>query len=215
MGIYKNGILGGFSGKVGTVIGSYWKGRNVMRAVPAHVNNPNTPLQQAARARFALVGRFVAACQGFINVGYANRSATITAGNAAFHDNFNNGAIQGTGTNVSLDYTRVSLSSGSHINPESPAATQGTGHTIAVSWTDNTGVSPEVLSSDIVMVCLYNPSRNASTYDVSNASRLDASLIIAYPALWVGDEVHIFIATRNTAGTLVSPTLHVTSLIVT
>ena len=65
------------------------------------------------------------------------------------------------------------------------------------------------------MVCLYNPSRNASTYDVSNASRLDASLIIAYPALWVGDEVHIFIATRNTAGTLVSPTLHVTSLIVT
>ena len=138
MGIYKNGILGGFSGKVGTVIGSYWKGRNVMRAVPAHVNNPNTPLQQAARARFALVGRFVAACQGFVNVGYANQSATITAGNAAVHDNFNNGAIQGTGTNVSLDYTRVSLSSGSHINPESPAATQGTGHTIAVSWTDNT-----------------------------------------------------------------------------
>ncbi|MBQ4376553.1 MAG: hypothetical protein II793_02520 [Bacteroidales bacterium] len=214
MGTYKNGILGGFSGKVGTVIGSFWKGRNVMRAVPAHVSDPATPLQQAQRARFALVGRFVAACQGFINVGYVNQTATITAGNAAVRDNLQNGSVQGTGTNVSLDYTRVSLSSGSHVNPANPAAAQGTGHTIDVSWTDNTGVSPEVLSTDIVMVCLYNPSRMASTYDVSSASRLDASLTIAYPSLWVGDEVHVFLATRSIAGTLVSPTLHLASITV-
>jgi hypothetical protein len=34
MGTFNKGILGGFSGKTGTVIGSNWKGRTVMRSLP-------------------------------------------------------------------------------------------------------------------------------------------------------------------------------------
>ena len=214
MATYKKGILGGFIGKVGTVVGSMWKGRNVMRSLPAHVSNPNTPAQQAARARFALVGRFVATCTGFISVGYANHATDITAGNAATRDNLANGCVQGTGTNVSLDYTQVSLSSGSHINPASPAAVQGSGQTIDITWTDNSGISPEVLASDVVMACLYNATRQASTYDFSSATRLDSSLSVAYPALWSGDEVHVYLVSRSVDGSRVSPTLHVASITV-
>ena len=34
MGKIKTGILGGFQGKVGTVIGSTWRGESIMRALP-------------------------------------------------------------------------------------------------------------------------------------------------------------------------------------
>jgi len=34
MGTIKKGILGGFSGKVGTVIGGVWKGIEYMRSIP-------------------------------------------------------------------------------------------------------------------------------------------------------------------------------------
>ena len=34
MGTFKKGILGGFNGTVGTVVGSNWKGITVMRSRP-------------------------------------------------------------------------------------------------------------------------------------------------------------------------------------
>ena len=43
MGTISKGILGGFSGKVGTVIGGNWKGIDYMRSIPASVSNPRTP----------------------------------------------------------------------------------------------------------------------------------------------------------------------------
>lgn len=52
MGIIKGGILGGFSGKVGAVIGTSWKGIQVMKGIPASVANPNTAGQQEQRGAF-------------------------------------------------------------------------------------------------------------------------------------------------------------------
>ena len=34
MGTYNKGILGPFSGKVGTVVGASWRGKDVMRSLP-------------------------------------------------------------------------------------------------------------------------------------------------------------------------------------
>lgn len=53
MGKIKQGILGGFSGKVAGVVGSSWKGINVMRAMPVSVANPRTTPQVAQRNKFS------------------------------------------------------------------------------------------------------------------------------------------------------------------
>lgn len=52
MGVILNGILGGFSGKVGPVVGGKWKDVDYMRSYvkPA---NPNTENQQAVRGKFS------------------------------------------------------------------------------------------------------------------------------------------------------------------
>jgi len=50
----RKGILGGFSGKVGTVIGSSWKQTMYMRSLPKSVKNPRTLAQRTQRAKFAL-----------------------------------------------------------------------------------------------------------------------------------------------------------------
>ena len=52
MGKIKQGILGGFKGKVGTVIGASWNGFAYMRGLPQSVKNPKTAAQQAQRAFF-------------------------------------------------------------------------------------------------------------------------------------------------------------------
>ena len=52
MGKIKQGILGGFKGKVGTVIGSSWNGISYMRGIAQSVKNANTAAQQTQRAFF-------------------------------------------------------------------------------------------------------------------------------------------------------------------
>ena len=52
MGKIKQGILGGFKGKVGTVIGSSWNGISYMKGQAQSVRNPKTPAQMIQRDFF-------------------------------------------------------------------------------------------------------------------------------------------------------------------
>lgn len=61
MATFKQGILGGFSGKVGGVIGSSWKGIDTMRSQPSSVTNPRTNAQVSNRSRFKSVSQLAAA----------------------------------------------------------------------------------------------------------------------------------------------------------
>ena len=59
MGKIKQGILGGFRGKVGNVIGGNWKGIDYMRVKPASVANPKTVGQVGQRNKFSAVLHFL------------------------------------------------------------------------------------------------------------------------------------------------------------
>ena len=52
MGKIKQGILGGFRGKVGTVIGASWNGISYMRGLAQSHKNPKTAAQMTQRAFF-------------------------------------------------------------------------------------------------------------------------------------------------------------------
>lgn len=53
MATLKQGILGGVKGKVGSVVGSSWKGIATLRALPLSVTNPRTTAQVENRDRFS------------------------------------------------------------------------------------------------------------------------------------------------------------------
>lgn len=53
MAVYKQGILGSFSGKVGTVVGSSWRGVPYLRSLATKVANPRTAAQVEVRGRLA------------------------------------------------------------------------------------------------------------------------------------------------------------------
>ena len=58
MATIKQGILGAFSGKVGSVVGSSWKGIAIMKALPASVANPRTAKQVIQRGKMASAVKF-------------------------------------------------------------------------------------------------------------------------------------------------------------
>lgn len=58
MAIIKQGILGGFKKKIGSVVGSSWKGVATMRSLPLSVANPRTAAQVSNRTRFKACAEF-------------------------------------------------------------------------------------------------------------------------------------------------------------
>jgi len=55
----KRGILGGVSGKVGTVVGANWRGKNIIRAIPRKSGKKPSPLQVEQRSKFKLMSNFL------------------------------------------------------------------------------------------------------------------------------------------------------------
>jgi len=72
MGTIKQGILGGFSGKVGNVVGASWKGIDYIRSLPSSVSNPRTPGQVTQRTKFSMVQSFLTSMIPVIRVGFKN-----------------------------------------------------------------------------------------------------------------------------------------------
>lgn len=84
MGIIKQGILGGFSGKVGSVVGTSWKGRAVMKALPLSVANPQTFEQTENRTQFKGVVQFASIINASMIIPLMNRFAGNVSGNNKF-----------------------------------------------------------------------------------------------------------------------------------
>ena len=78
------GILGAFSGKVGTVVGYLWRGRQVVRAYRKEINYPNTENQRLEREWFVSMVRFAATARQALLLGLRERAARdqMTEGNA-------------------------------------------------------------------------------------------------------------------------------------
>lgn len=72
MAIYNQGILGAFTGTVGTVVGANWRGKNVMRSRPRSTKRTPTLAQQQHRDKFAKMAKFLNPLRNILNKYYGN-----------------------------------------------------------------------------------------------------------------------------------------------
>lgn len=109
MGIIKQGILGGFKGKVGSVVGTSWKGRAVMKAMPLSVANPKTALQVAQRTKLSQI---VALAKPLLGGSIALLENPF-AGNISGYNRFVSRNVKDAFYAGEVDYTKLKMSQGS------------------------------------------------------------------------------------------------------
>ena len=139
MGTINKGILGGFSGKVGSVIGGNWKGIDYMRSNGGRRNNAPTEKQLIQQLKFATTMRFVQPMAGLLALTFHGFAVQKTGINSAFAYTIKN-AITGAFPDFSIDYSKALVSRGDLPNALGPAVTSGAGSLLTFSWTDNSGV---------------------------------------------------------------------------
>ena len=201
MGIINQGILGGFSGKVGPIVGFRWKSNYYIRARAAKVSNPRTPKQQEQRGKFATAFSFLKAIKPFIRIGYKEFTQEKSAFNSAMSYTLKR-AVTGSGKEIKIDFDRALVSMGT-LMPIFEGAATVSNHQMTFNWKDNSGMG-NAERTDIVMVPVYNKDREAAVYDTEAALRSDCHAGLQLPEDWQDDELVAYLSFCSTDGNCVA-----------
>ena len=192
MGKVQVGILDGFVGKVGTVVGSFWKGLPVMRAYKRSVKDANTNAQQLIRTRFAAITSLASAFLYAVRMGFKQvaRSRKITETDYFVKKNW--GCIQANTPGVATyDYTEIVIAQGSLPEVLFGNASFTEPLQVSVSMADTTGIIGAD-AHDKVYLFVYSPEAGAGVISDGRNTRADESAAVNVPAYWNGHRVHVW-----------------------
>ncbi|NLF44398.1 MAG: hypothetical protein GX587_17040 [Bacteroidales bacterium] len=210
MGKISQGILGGFSGKVGNVIGGNWKGIDYMRVKPASVANPQTAGQVDQRTKFSTVLGFLQPLRGFLKVGFRNYAVKMTEFNSAMSYNVQN-AIIGDYPDFIIDFEAALISRGGLTAALNPTVGSDLTGVLQFNWVDNS-IDGNARPTDRAMVLAYNPTRNEAVYVTDGSPRSAGAHTLTVPNQYSGDTVYAFIAFISADGKEVSNSRYIGSV---
>jgi len=169
MGVIEKGILGGFSGKVGTWVGGSWKGIDYMRSKAAKRNFTASQAQLEQQAKFGLMVFFLQSMSGLLAMSFRSYAVKMTGFNNALSYNLKN-AIIGLYPNYSIDYSAVLVSRGDLPNALNPTVTAAANSLLNFAWTDNTGTG-KAKDTDVCILVAYCPATNECLYVPGGTAR--------------------------------------------
>jgi hypothetical protein len=190
MGTIKQGILGGFSGKVGTVVGGSWKGISYMRALPKKRKDAQTEAQKNQRTKFALTVCLLKPLTGFLRTGWKLYAHGKSPFNAATSHTLTN-AIIGTFPDCEIDPSKVLVSRGTLPTAVNGEATI-TGSNLVVSWQNNSGTDTS-RANDKALVAVLNPAKSDAITITAGEKRNTGKQTLALPIDWTNDEIHTYL----------------------
>ena len=202
MATNEQGILGGFSGKVGTVVGGNWNGIDFMRGKPAHIANPRTAGQLDQRVRMATIIKFLGPLKAFLRVGFKKQAIKMSAFNAATSYNLAH-AITGTYPDYMVDYLKVLICQGKLAGALNPQINPSTSGQVEFTWKDNSSANG-ALRDDMAVLVVYNAKKGFAVTSFAGNSREGGSEVITLPSNFAGDEVQCYIAFQNARQTVIS-----------
>ena len=190
MATFEKGILGGFSGKVGNVVGSRWRGKNVMRSLPQRGNYTPTEKQEEQRLKFKTVIGFLTPLVGILSRFFGSPQGDKSRANLATSYHLKNAVLE-TPEGMVMDYAKVLVSKGELRGIASGTVAAAAGHILNFGWQDNSGQG-KATATDTLMVVVYAPDLNLFFTDTSVATRDAASASVTLPDFMASFEVEVW-----------------------
>lgn len=134
MAIIKNGILGGFKGKAGTVVGYYANGKDLMRGMPRLRTSGPTLKELANREKFAYVQAWLQPLLEFLRVGFQDYAPDFQGFVAAKSYNSKN-AVIGSSPYFQINPALALVSFGDMSQATTASATAESPNVISFNWT--------------------------------------------------------------------------------
>ena len=197
MGTIQKGILGGFSGKVGNVIGGSWKGIDYMRSKSSRKRTTVTEKQKEQQIKFALIAKFQQPLTNLLARTFRNFAVKMTGVNSATSYNLRN-AITGAYPDFAIEYSRILVSRGDMPNAGNPVAAALADGMIVFTWLNNTGAGKSKDTDRSILVS-YCAEMQQFIYTDEGPTRAEEEAQLDLFA-FTGKQVHTWIAFISESG---------------
>ncbi|WP_316818039.1 DUF6266 family protein [Pedobacter nyackensis] len=188
MAILKNGILGGFSGKVGTVIGYTLMGQEIIRGRGEGRKAPFTEGELTNQQKFGLTQAWLKPITNFLRVGFQHYAKTYEGFVAAKSYNSKNALVYDD-AGAHVDPTLALVSYGDMDLAETASVVSESPGTVTFKWS---GGRSEY--DDRAMFMLYDIENGNAAFETAAVKRqLETGVLKAGEEL-IGKTVHAYIA---------------------
>lgn len=210
MGEIRKGILGGFSGKVGTVVGANWRGKDIMRSLPKRSQRAATEEQLIVRAKFRLVTKFITPISTLFKEYFGQPSNEKSRRNLAVSYHIRE-AVAGVFPDFTIDYPKVVVTKGELPGLQEPLVTPVVDAKLDITWEDN---STQGLAKpgDFMLALVYNEEKNLYHYQMT-ALRSALTYQLVLDQSWTGDTVQCWLSFIAADGKNQSTSMHLGAIV--
>lgn len=198
MGKIKKGILGGFSGKTGTVVGGSWKGIDYMRSLATSVANPKTSAQVTVRSNFSTLVSIMSGANSILKASNWNDAKKQSAFNAGVRINYDNAIVDDVIDMERLTFGEFSRDPLANLNVQFEETDNNFG--LLLRW-ENDANEQTSFDDDMVAVVIVRTSAEGKFEEVwvnSDAKREDEHISIEIGNVDLFEDGDIFYAYAGT-----------------
>ncbi|WP_234110026.1 MULTISPECIES: DUF6266 family protein [Chryseobacterium] len=212
MGEIKKGILGGFRGTVGTVVGSTYRGKSIIRSRPTASHKPPTEEQLLQRKKFRLVIKFLNPLQGIQSQLFGSRAGVKSRVNLAVSYTLRE-AVKVVNGEPELLFNKVLITKGELSGFKNPQVTLQAGGVVTCSWEDNSGQATAA-EDDVFGSAIYCPELNEFVLTDGIAMRAELTAEQVVPDSFTGKQVQVYLWFRNAAGKIACTSLYMGEMMI-
>lgn len=187
----KKGILGPFSGKIGTVVGASWYGIDYMRSLPRKSNKPASEAQLAQQNKMALLRGFLLGVDDIIAKCFQNIKKYTPMNDALSYNLLS--TIEGTYPDQRINFTQLLFSKGELRGAWSPEVHSTEHKTVDFNW-ENGNLMSFCAADDQVILVIYDPEEKQFCLLDNAALRSEKAARIIVPESFTGHAVHCYIS---------------------
>ena len=197
MATITKGILGGFSGKVGTVVGANFRGKDIIRSRPKKSGRKPTENQLLQQAKFKLVIQFLQPLKTIQNQYFGMGSGAKSRVNLAASYMLDN-ALLVVANVPELVYNKILITKGELAGFQNVVGTPAAGNTVNFTWEDNS-LQGNASATDVANVVCYNEELGNFEIYQAIATRADLAAQVILPPFYTGLDVHVWMYLNNAA----------------
>jgi len=189
MGSFLKGILGGFEGLVGTVVGTTWKDQDIMKS--RSKKSKKAPVQEQIDQRniFKMMVKFLTFLKDIVDIGYKSQDTSMTPMNAAMSYNLQN-AVVGISPVFSIDFSQVVISVGARQRATVITVAAEPGDVIKVDWEYTKVKTASMTDTDLddAFIIFFNAQDEMYNFEI--VKRSVGTVSLTFPRRWQGDDLH-------------------------
>jgi hypothetical protein len=168
MGKLNSGLNSSFGGRVGTVVGSSWKGIPYIKSAYKPRTKKISEKEKANRSKFAMAQEWLSPLLDFVREGFKGYSETVEGYLAAKSWLLRN-CFTGTAPDIHIDPSLMKVSSGDLPLPENISFKQTKAGHLQFTW--DTAPLPEANGQDQVMLLAYDVENKIACYTLTGQFR--------------------------------------------